>query len=311
MVTLIREMPMRGKRGSADGLRRQGCSALAALLACVLLTTGSGYPAAQAIKTFEGVHGIEFVAVPGGSFRPGYIEGGDVDRYPAVTVDAFEMSETEITNTQFCAYLNEAVAAGDVIVSFNYVIGTTGKWGGKEYYQHTARFNNDNRSFITYNGSVFAVDFGKEKWPVVYVTWYGAKAFVEHYGYDLPTEIEWEFAAKGGAELAYGTDDGIISSSKANYMDFKGHPVDVASYSRNPFGLFDMTGNVWEWCREPIRAEEGGDGSGGVTGKLMNAQQHIRGGSWHSPATSCTTTFSRGFTPDFMYFTIGFRVVRR
>ncbi|MCD6308988.1 MAG: SUMF1/EgtB/PvdO family nonheme iron enzyme [Candidatus Latescibacteria bacterium] len=94
-------------------------------------------------------------------------------------------------------------------------------------------------------------------------------------------------------------------------MDFKGRPVDVASFSMNPFGLYDMTGNVWEWCREPIVAKEGEGGSGGGSGTLMNSQQPIRGGSWHSPATSCTSVFSRSFKPDFKYFTIGFRVVRR
>ncbi|MCD6308552.1 MAG: SUMF1/EgtB/PvdO family nonheme iron enzyme, partial [Candidatus Latescibacteria bacterium] len=195
---------MRKTWGSADRLCRRGCSALAALLASVLFFAGLGYTADRKIKTPDGVNGIDFAAVPGGSFRPGYIKGGNIDLFPAFTVDAFEMSVTEITNSRFCSFLNEAAAAGDVIVSFNYVIGTTGKWGGKEYYQHTARFNNDNRSFITYNGSEFVVDPGKEKWPVVYVTWYGAKAFAEHYGYDLPTETEWEYAAKGGGEFTYG-----------------------------------------------------------------------------------------------------------
>ncbi len=259
----------------------------------------------------QGVHGIDFVKISGGTFRPGYTEGADTNRFPEKRVETFEMSETEITNEQFCIFLNEMAAAGDVIVSLNYVIGATGRWGGKEYYQHTGRFNRENRSAITYNGSAFAVEFGKEDWPVVYVTWYGAKTFAERYGYDLPTELEWEYAAKGGKELPYPSDDGTISSSKGNYMNFTGHPVDVKSNGTNPFGLYDLLGNVWEWCREPVRADEQAVNNDRISGMLTSSLQPIRGGSWNSPATSCQSTYSRGFPPDFKFHTIGFRVVRR
>ena len=100
-----------------------------------------------------------------------------------------------------------------------------------------------------YYGVFFAVS-GKEIWPVVYVTWYGAKAFALYYGMDLPTEAEWECACRGGKQYPYGTDDGTINDSKANYNENIGHPVAVGSYPSNPYGLYDMSGNVGEWCHD-------------------------------------------------------------
>ena len=92
-------------------------------------------------------------------------------------------------------------------------------------------------------------------WPVTFVKWYGAKVFAEFYGYDLPTEAQWEYASKGGQDLAYGTADGAIDNTKANYNELNSHPdtghvVTVKSYAPNPFGIYDLAGNVWEWCRD-------------------------------------------------------------
>ena len=83
------------------------------------------------------------------------------------------------------------------------------------------------------------------------MTWHGAKAFALHYGFDLPTEKEWEYAARGGKQFEYATDDNTIRS-KMNFCGAKGddHPIDVGSYPPNPFGVYDMSGNVSEWCND-------------------------------------------------------------
>lgn len=87
-------------------------------------------------------------------------------------------------------------------------------------------------------------------WPVTFVKWHGAKVFAEYYGCDLPTEAQWEYAASGGIGYAYGTVDGGIDASLANYNGHLGRVAPVKSHSPNPFGLYDLSGNVSEWCRD-------------------------------------------------------------
>ena len=93
------------------------------------------------------------------------------------------------------------------------------------------------------------------QWPATFVKWYGAHAFAAYYGVSLPTEAQWEYAAQGGQDLSYPTDDGTIDATKANYNEQNNHPdrghvVAVKSYPPNPYGLYDMAGNVWEWCAD-------------------------------------------------------------
>jgi formylglycine-generating enzyme required for sulfatase activity len=107
--------------------------------------------------------------------------------------------------------------------------------------------------------------FGRGKQPVVNVSWFDATAFAEWMGCRLPTEAEWEYACRAGTKTQFYT-GGTLSNSKANYSKLNPNlsyeetlniiknktmmPMPVGSFAPNPWGLFDMHGNVKEWCSD-------------------------------------------------------------
>ncbi len=243
-----------------------------------------------------------------------------------VTLSDFEMSAYEITNAQYAQFLNEALAAGEIEMIGDDPCGKGGEWNGMRYIDLDIGLTPQNalrECFIIYqNGSFKVEEADKQHWPVAAVTWYGAKAFAVHYGFDLPTEAEWEYAAGGGTlEYEYATDDGTIDDTKANYNGTIGHPVVVGIYPPNPLGLYDMSGNITEWCndwfasytREPI-VDPLVDPVGPETGST----RIVRGYSYSASINTCRTTY-RGFIyPEAILGgtgavkeDFGFRVVRR
>ncbi|SVE46507.1 uncharacterized protein METZ01_LOCUS499361, partial [marine metagenome] len=179
-----------------------------------------------------------------------------------------------------------------------------------------------NRSWITFNSSsnkFELIDATKSNWPVNWVKWYGAYAFSKYYSVGLPTEAQWEYAARGGLQLEYPTDDGTLDMTKANYngdnpgvYNPDGHSVDVGSYPANPYGLYDMGGNVWEWCQDYYSESFYTDG---VEDPLnifegTSSKRVRRGGSWNYHSTTLLT-YARAF--DFEYRGnnhFGFRIVK-
>lgn len=229
----------------------------------------------------------------------------------SVTLSSYEMSVTEVTNAQYAAYLNAALTTGDITVSGNDVLGKGGVYSGQRYLDMYYSYNSNNKCWISYSSGTFVISSGKENWPVVNVTWYGSKAFALYYGLDLPTEAEWQYAASGGRNYEYGTADGTISTSTVNYWDTGiKHPVNVGSYPANPFGLRDMSGNVWEWCADWY----GNYPSGTInnpTGAQTGSSRVKRGGCWHGYATTCRAAGRRSGDPGGRGDGMGFRVVRR
>ena len=97
-----------------------------------------------------------------------------------------------------------------------------------------------------------------QRWPVNHVQYYGAKAFADYYEYNLPTLQELQWAGKGGnEEWVYATNDGTINIDNAVYNGewdrsegkHKGHPQPVGMFAPNPYGIYDLSGNVAEWTR--------------------------------------------------------------
>ena len=256
---------------------------------------------------------ISFVAIPGGTFEMGDEVGnlweGCLPLH-TVTVSGFEMGIYEVTNAQYAAYLNSALASGDVEMKDGDVFGKTGEWLGERYLDIGYVYDAHNECWIHYTGGRFTVTNGKEYWPVVAVSWYGAKSFALYYGLDLPTEAEWEYAARGGQQYKYGTDDGTIDGSKVNYDVNVGRPTAGGTYPANPFGLYDMSGNVWEWCQDwygSYSSESETNPSGAQTGSV----RIIRQGAWDNSDWKCRSAYRGRFKPEDGDYGLGFRVVKR
>ncbi len=154
--------------------------------------------------------------------------------------------------------------------------------------------------------------------PVVGVSWDDASAFCQAYGKRLPTEAEWEKAARGtkAARYPWGAETPNLQLANFNRCcDFHEYGVLTAVGSfeagRSPYGLYDMAGNVWEWVadwldeRYYLRSPERNP-SGPATGD----QKVIRGGSWGSPAEALRTSTRFGYYPENGDDYIGFRCVQ-
>jgi formylglycine-generating enzyme required for sulfatase activity len=262
------------------------------------------------------IEGITLVSIPGGTFEMGD-EVGDLKAacrpVHTVTVSSFQMSEAEITNEQYCAFLNGALVTGDITATNSRVTGKKGTYSGNVYLYLDGTYSSspDARCWVEYASGKFTVEPGKENYPVVWVTWFGSKAFAEYYGWDLPHEAEWEYACRGGKQYMYGTDDGTISVDKMNYViNGLDHPVNVKSYPPNPFGIYDMNGNVWEGCTdwfEFYTTSPVTDPIGAQTGIYRIA----RGGGWGDNGRFCRAAMRDDFSPVSASSMLGFRVVKR
>jgi len=217
-----------------------------------------------------------------------------------------EMSKYETTNSQYCQFLNAALAFGDITVSGNNVLGASGSNSGEDFvgqvYYNLAGpgytdygATNGGATRIHYSGGVFSVDSGFENHPVTYVSWYGATAFCNYYGYRLPTEWEWQAVDDFNGSYTYGCGTSI-NNSIANYVDSI-HPdgtTIVGAFGTYGYGLCDMAGNVWEW-----------------TSSLWDSPQYaLRGGCWSYPDYGCSVSFRYNCVPGYESFGFGFRVCR-
>ena len=220
---------------------------------------------------------------------------------------------------------------------------TRGFWMGKyevtqgEYLDvlgsNPSYFRNGRAPFSPGNGGAVTNEL---RHPVESVSWFdatnycgkltarevGAGRIPAGWGYRLPTEAEWEYACRGGTTAAfhygaalregmanfniqyeYDSTVGTITTSKT----YLGRTSDVGSYASNAYGLYDMHGNVWEWCQD-----WSGTYPGTVTdpvGPTTGSSRVARGGSWYYDGGGCRSAFRSSIYPDYGLYVIGFRVV--
>lgn len=213
-----------------------------------------------------------------------------------------QMTTFEITNYQYCQFLNGALTTGDITLDANDVIGANGSNSGADfvaetYYDLTGSgldydgVANGGAARINYNGVEFNVDSGFENHPVTYVSCYGATAFCNYYGYRLPTEWEWQAVADFDGTYNYGCGTSI-NNSIANYVGSI-HPEGtsiVGSFGAYGYG---MAGNAWEW-----------------TSSVNGTARVFRGGRWGSSAADCEIAYFDSALPAFNDYNSGFRVCR-
>ncbi len=265
-----------GRPASCDVFRARLDEALATFVSIRLPPDPALLP-----PVLKGSCGEEMVLVPGGPFLM-------CQRRRTVEIDAFYMDRAPVTNREFLAFVEVT--------------------GYRPTDPGVARFLSHLRSG--------KIPKGQEDHPVVYVSWLDARAYAMWAGKRLPTEAEWEKAARGtdGRKYPWGRSEPGLK--KANFGRKDGATVRVGTYPEgaSPYGILDLAGNVWEWCQdhdEPSFYENGPSHNPRNERKGEKALVVMRGGSYMYGPRSLRTYARTSFEAEMRFAGGGFRCVRR
>ena len=224
---------------------------------------------------------LEMVSIPGGSFQMGSADGeGDDDERPQhpVSVKPFQMGRYAITQAQW-----KAVTALPKV--------------NQDLDPDPATFKGANR-------------------PMESVSWEQAVEFCDRlsrktkHNYRLPSEAEWEYACRAGSSTTFHFGE-TITTDLVNHVQDRKQTTDVGNFMPNAFGLYDMHGNVWEWCFDHWHENYQGapsDGSAWIEGGKSD-RRLLRGGSWYNYPRHCRSAYRNGYGPGYRNNGLGFRVV--
>lgn len=300
-------------------MKRIGLILVLVAVAGLLAACGNGASAEP--QVFEtGVDPEAWAVVPAGEFLKGQHE------HPTLVDYDYEIMVTDVTNAQYARYLTEALAAGAVTLAaedreiVGYYPGD--EFRGAKHEEPIAEGDwlhidlNEEGLRLSFDGTTFTPLPGYENHPMVQVTWFGARAYCTYYGWRLPTEVEWEKAARGTDNRPYPWGD-KFERNNANFYSSKdlyekitgklGDTTPVGFYngktydgyetldSPSPYGLYDMAGNVWQW-----------------TGDVYEEQhyRYMRGGSKMEYEYNLRVWTRNNAAPEYFGPSVGFRCAR-
>jgi formylglycine-generating enzyme required for sulfatase activity len=228
----------------------------------------------------DGSLGPEMVVIPAGTFRMGDIQGGGWDNelpVHQVSVGRFAMGKYEVTFAEY-----------------------------DKFAEATGRSKPDDYGW------------GRGNRPVINVSWHDATAYLDWLSeqtgkrYRLPTEAEWEYAARAGTETKYwwGNDIGTnLANCRNSGSEWSGkQTAPVGSFQANPFGLYDTVGNLWEWCADPWHSNyQGAPTDGRIWDSTDTTLRLLRGGSFDIYPLICRAALRFGYASDFHNWDVGFR----
>jgi sulfatase modifying factor 1 len=224
---------------------------------------------------------LSWVTIPGGTFTMGSPSGEvnhESDETPhQVTLSGFKLSAYEVTFAQYDAFCEAT-----------------------------------NRKKPKDEG------WGRGNLPVINVSWHDAAAYAKWLGARLPTEAEWEYAARAGTTTPFSTGNNL-TTAQANYNGnypydgnakgkYREKTVAVGSFTPNAWGLYDMHGNVYEWCSDWYGKYDT-NSSKNPKGPTSGVYRVFRGGSWYNFAQDCRSAYRSYISPSGSNFNVGFRVV--
>lgn len=276
---------------------------------------------------------MKFVTIPAGSFWMGSPDGKteglkeepsrmkSETRHKVTITKSFQIGAYEVTNAQYAKFLNDTGVGKDGK-------STTTKTAllieSSDSYDWGLHYDTEAKQWVPVSGY--------ENYPVIFVNWDGANEFAQWAGGSLPTEAQWEYACRGGKDdLPFGIGDGKhLNGTMANYMSTNIYDYDnggvkfvggtalrktteVGSYKPNAYGLYDMHGNLYEWCSDyyvyDLGASEATDPTGPETSS--DNMRVIKGGSFFQSPRQCRSAARECSQPEATEGQkIGFRIVK-
>jgi len=290
------------------------------ILILILLVACAPVDLNAPLPTYDtGIESNAWAVIPAGEFLYGQFND------PATIDFDYQIMITDVTVSQYMDFLNTALADGMLKVDDEQIVGF---YPGDEFHavKHEIEITatdyifvplNDPASRFTFDGAAFSVVAGYENHPMTNVSWFGAWGYCGYYGYSLPTELEWEKAARGseddrpfpwGYEIArnnanfYASRDpfedmGSFGSRTSPVGFYNGQTYDgyATLNSVSPYGLYDMSGDVWQW-----------------TGEVYEGMHYrfMRGGSKDTYDMDLRLWVRNNATPTYFSPGVGFRCAR-
>lgn len=260
-----------------------------------------------------------WVSIPAGSFL-----SGQFDEEAVIDYD-YEIMVTDVTNAQYAEFLNSALADSSIKINGQQVVG---EYEGEPFDggRHEVEIAAGDYVYLLMDDEALRMNFtdttfsAKDEWanhPMTMVSWFGANAYCAYYGWELPSELEWEKAARGSDNRPFPWGE-TISHENANYIASRDPFEDMSSFgsrttpvgffngqtydgfstidSKSPYGLYDMAGNVWQWTRDNYESQH---------------YRYMRGGSANMYPNQLRIWQRNSATPTFYSPFVGFRCVKK